>query len=440
MPKFRFCLVCLATLFLFSDAFAQDFIRKRRPKPSEDPLSYFIYPIAYSVPGVGQGTGAGATLVYEEFSSTFFSVRGPWDLDALILKDIPLSTWNFTASLAATQIKGGAFVFYGRGPDSGSNPLATVNLEDSTLFAGEFNYYALDRQINVYAGASANVFRVSSVTEKEIGSYEDALEQKEFQYSVLNVFKPVIGRIGFTWDNTDNESDPHDGFRFNYEKFRQLALGDFFKFDIDNFEYSHYLPVFNDDVLVWNLFYSQSTGSKKNGRKLVEDTYQSPIEIAACLQEIAEGSHDEYDDSSVLTPEEFCTLDNVALDNFLRSGINDPIGSTPLGGTNRLRSYPIGRFYDTFSFSTSLEYRAYFLKKDSVPFDFILEKGAYEATQVAFFLDMGNVAPETSELTDKLKYSAGTGIRLILGGTVLRFDVATGDEGTEFIAFFGHPF
>jgi outer membrane protein assembly factor BamA len=114
--------------------------------------------------------------------------------------------------------------------------------------------------------------------------------------------------------------------------------------------------------------------------------------------------------------------------------------ATSLGGPNRLRSYPISRFYDTHSLFAGLEYRTYHLES-STPFDFFLEKGVFEAVQSAVFYEIGQVAPtDNHALYSDFKYSAGVGLRLIFSSVVLRADYATGKEGQETTVFIGYGF
>ena len=51
--------------------------------------------------------------------------------------------------------------------------------------------------------------------------------------------------------------------------------------------------------------------------------------------------------------------------------------ATSLGGTQRLRSYPVGRFHDKYAFFFGLESRFYFME-NTTPFNWIIEKGVFE--------------------------------------------------------------
>ena len=47
------------------------------------------------------------------------------------------------------------------------------------------------------------------------------------------------------------------------------------------------------------------------------------------------------------------------------------------------------------------------------------------------FAEAGSVADHRNELSDKLKYSYGVGLRVVFSGAVLRLDLAQGSEGLE---------
>ena len=87
-----------------------------------------------------------------------------------------------------------------------------------------------------------------------------------------------------------------------------------------------------------------------------------------------------------------------------------------------------------------MEYRAYFLEGDT-PFDFLFEKGIYEAAQIAFFHEIGQVSPRNdTSLFKNFKHSTGIGLRLVFSSVVLRTNIATGSEGKEVTVFIGYGF
>ena len=114
--------------------------------------------------------------------------------------------------------------------------------------------------------------------------------------------------------------------------------------------------------------------------------------------------------------------------------------ATSLGGTQRLRSYPVGRFHDEYAFFFGLESRFYFME-NTTPFNWIIEKGVFEAFQIALFQEFGQISPKNdSSLYSNFKSSSGLGFRIVFSTVILRMDYASGNEGDEKTIFIGYGF
>ena len=75
------------------------------------------------------------------------------------------------------------------------------------------------------------------------------------------------------------------------------------------------------------------------------------------------------------------------------------------------------------------------------PFDFLLEKGTFEALQLAPFYEVGQVSDSNDyTLFQNFKYSAGIGLRIVLSSVIFRADVANGGEGSETTMLIGYGF
>ena len=100
----------------------------------------------------------------------------------------------------------------------------------------------------------------------------------------------------------------------------------------------------------------------------------------------------------------------------------------------------MARFYDKYSFFAGIEYRFYFLEQ-LTPFDFLLEKGTFEALQLAPFYEIGQVSDSNDyTLFHNFKYSAGIGLRIVLSSVIFRTDFANGGEGSETTILIGYGF
>ena len=112
-----------------------------------------------------------------------------------------------------------------------------------------------------------------------------------------------------------------------------------------------------------------------------------------------------------------------------------------LGGFYRMRAYPNNRFNDRSVIYTTAEYR-YTPKWNPIADISWLHFLKMDWFQVVGFIEGGRVANEYSfsKLFSDWKVDIGIGLRAMVAGGVLRFDIATCDETTTGWVMFGHPF
>jgi hypothetical protein len=112
-----------------------------------------------------------------------------------------------------------------------------------------------------------------------------------------------------------------------------------------------------------------------------------------------------------------------------------------LGGFDRLRAFPSGRFHDKAAVYYAAELRLIprFQPLRDLP---LLRNFEIDWWQVVPFVEAGRVGPEyNSDLfTRDLKWDAGVGIRLMAFRLPVRLDFAVSDEGSSVWAMFGQPF
>ena len=418
---------------------------ERRKQQVNDEISYFIYPLAYKVPGLGSGQGLGASIVnFLGNGSTLnaFRIQGDIDVDSLVANDIPLGSEHFTLSLAYADGKKGGFAFYGRGPNSSKKPEFTLKFGKSTGRAFDLNLYLFDRQLNFYSGLALafptiDYQKSDFITIDKLKGLSTAEQEERFAASIKNILKYYqltkifVQRSGLKIDSTDDRIDPRVGVRFQYENYGFKGEG-MTNFQTEDYSLTTYTPIGDlSSVLVANLFYSSSKVLKALP---FETSWKGNHE--SCVQDISQEMTAE--DMEITSAETICRGLFHGLKDFNETEA-DNSNATTLGGPNRLRSYPISRFYDKYSFFAGLEYRMYFLEH-TTPFNFILEKGVFEAIQLATFYEIGQVAPNHADLYHGFKYSTGVGLRFIFSSVVLRADYATGAEGDEFTVFIGYGF
>ena len=103
-----------------------------------------------------------------------------------------------------------------------------------------------------------------------------------------------------------------------------------------------------------------------------------------------------------------------------------------LGGVERLRGYPRGRFNDKAAIYYAAELR---LIPQWDPFRNwpIIRNWPWRWWQIVGFAEIGRVAPSWNigDLHEDLKWSAGAGLRFMIGGGILRVDFAASEESTQ---------
>ncbi len=112
-----------------------------------------------------------------------------------------------------------------------------------------------------------------------------------------------------------------------------------------------------------------------------------------------------------------------------------------LGGFDRMRAYPVGRFRDKSAVYYSAELRLIpkYQPLRDLP---IINYFEIDWWQIVPFVEAGRVGPDyDSDLFFKdLKYDAGIGLRLMAYRAVVRLDLAFSDEGSSVWAMISQPF
>ena len=103
-----------------------------------------------------------------------------------------------------------------------------------------------------------------------------------------------------------------------------------------------------------------------------------------------------------------------------------------LGGVERLRGYPRGRFNDKAAIYYGAELRLIPRWDPFRTWPFI-RNSPWRWWQIVGFVEVGRVAPSwhIGDLHEDLKWSAGAGLRFMIGSGILRLDFATSEENTQ---------
>ena len=179
-----------------------------------------------------------------------------------------------------------------------------------------------------------------------------------------------------------------------------------------------YIPFFRNDVLVLN--YYQSDAHVREIGNVDSAVIQAELDIQC-----------DPTDSVCLQIEQEIIASSI---NARTNGT-----ATSLGGLNRLRSFPEGRFEGGRMAFIGAEFRLNFAD-EATPFNYLFWKDVRTGMQIALFTEVGTVAETSAEIWDETRYSVGVGFRLVAAsGSVYRADIAYGEEGTELAVFFFYP-
>jgi hypothetical protein len=415
-PLFRSGLFVLLFLFCWSSTVSAILFERRKTFESE--LSWFVYPVVGSIPGVQDFYGLGGSvsgIAGSESDITIISLRGKaeyfdddFQIDIFSIFDIPLFSNHLTFTWFSTKIRNAGWPEGERGIDSDPNSMYYLLASEVDASGGEISVNVLANQLEFY-------YAYSDASVKPYG----LVDPNGTFYNAQNagiIESPRGYRYGLYLDDTDNRRDPRIGYRFQYEKWGQPSSragnSEYFQ---EDYNLSGYIPVLAEGkgVLVLNQFYGSSTVIKK-GTIDQSQFFCNNIEAPGCQAILDE-----------LYARQVAEAENGK--------------ATSLGGTNRLRGYSTNRFYDSYTNFRGAEFRWY-VHEVQQAFNFFLEKGTFAGLQLAFFYEQGTVSPDKASLWKNMRSSYGAGTRFIFNTIIVRIDRGFGKEGGETTLFVGYPF
>jgi hypothetical protein len=220
-------------------------------------------------------------------------------------------------------------------------------------------------------------------------------------------------------DGTDDYFDPRRGLRLvttYQESPRQTSEDpDFYTVSVD---FSAYVPLGRQSTLAFNAFESDAQVRRRGD--------VNPVKV-----QLLNNLHCMAGDAA-------CAASQASVvDNTIAANAHGSASS--LGGRDRLRAYPQGRFQGAHTAYAAVELRAN-LTDEFTPFNYIFFGGVRTGVQLATFYEVGSVSETAGALGSRQRDDYGAGLRVITGsGTVYRIDVATGGEGSNVTIFLNYP-
>ncbi len=401
----------LVTLWPEKDSAA---LERRRDQYGRE-FSYYVYPIAGEIPGLGSAVGLGTSVLNmadTDTDVTGYYLRGDFNATGLTFLDVNLIPRRLIFDVGYNDYQV-VPTSYDRGMLSDPDDYIQPSVDGAYLL-GQLTLTFDERRYELFARALTGKERFREVLNAEGEAFPNIDTSADTGYSV---------NLGGSVDLTDDRLDPRRGLRFEYAA-RLPRNESKLESEYFNTEYNltGFLPGHKWDTIVFNLFHS---------RALI--TRHGETDYATLQQEQGLNC-----DTRPPGPERDACLETEA--KFLNQAIaeNRYGTTTPLGGTQRLRSYDNYRFYAGQAMFYGVEYR-WNLTDEYTPFNIYIAKGIRTGIQLAAFWERGTVAERWKNLWEESRTSYGVGFRLVLTGVVIRLDYADGDEGPNSTLFITYP-
>ncbi|WP_455199120.1 hypothetical protein [Kaarinaea lacus] len=387
---------------------------RRRDQFGTD-FGYYVYPIAGEVPGLGTATGFGASVLNiagNDADFTGYYIDGDFRARGAALLDYHIKPRRLVFDFGYNDYQV-APVVYERGIQSDPDNVIYPKAEGGYLL-GQLTLTFDERRYETFVRYLVGRERLKEVLDKEGNAYEGVDNDWTYHHPVS---------VGFSIDLTDDRLDPRAGTRFEFSsRLPSDNDNDQSEYFVNDYNLTGYVPFRRWDTLALNLFYSQALLTRKGETDFA--TLQSTDGLD-CNQYPPGNQRDECIET------EMRHINSIIANN--RYGT-----ASPLGGTQRLRSFDNYRYYAGQVLFYGLEYR-WNLTDEHTPFDIFIARGVRTGIQLAAFWERGTVADHWDDLFDRVRTSYGIGFRVILSGVIIRFDLANGDEGVQSQLFITYP-
>jgi len=410
----RFFLISLLCFCFFAgNAFSAE---RRKDQFSKDP-GYYIAPIPYSLPGVGEGVLIGGA--YNNIAGTHsdvigFALTGDIEGVGIVSLDNHLISNRLILDVSAQYLTDAAVRNYNqRGMLGDENDYSVLNIKDNEFYGLRLTGTWYERMLELYGGVLSSKTNLAEIRNKD-GQVIQVANNADDNSSTLYT-------LGFRFDLTDDYQDPRRGFRYQVSRWWDDRSGQqTSKFYQTEHNITGYIPIGKRSTIALNAFKADATVTR------LGETDFSTIESQQGLN---------CSDASLSSSEQLqCTQ---VVNNIIANNTYGSVSS--LGGWGRLRSYPDGRFNGSHLLFLGAEFR-WNITDEFTPFDIWIAKDVRTTIQLAFFYERGSIEDIESRVGDVWKESYGIGARMVTAsGLVFRADVATGDEGTEVSVIIGYP-
>lgn len=389
--------------------------RRREQFPRE--FGYGAFPFPYRLPGIGSGISfaAGALNIADTYTDVYgIAFAGDVKGGAVGVGDIHLIPRHLVVDLGYSAVDRATFQSYSqRGMSTGKNDYRLIEVGDTEYYGGRMTATFLERRFELYGAWYQGASQLKSIRDRDGNVIVEAQDPPRTRgHTTL---------FGTRLDLTDDYADPRRGLRLDVSRSHSPPRGSGADYYVMDYNTSGYVPFGRRNTLVLNVLRSDAH-VRREGET-------DPAVLQANLGLDCAGVTD-------ATQRGFC--DDVIATSVAANRFGTATG---LGGFNRLRSYPQGRFQGSHTQFFGTEFR-WNISEERTPFDIILMKDVRTTLQVALFYEAGVASDVPSDLSRWRYYrsSYGTGLRMVFAsGLVLRADFANGREGFNTAIFIGYP-
>ena len=412
MKQTKWLVIALIVL-LSVPTISQAFDRRKEQFHTES--SYLIFPLPYSIPGIGEGImGLGLAGNFLDWYADIYALAITGDAGGQIIGIDDIHIWPKTVFIDLFYqniTKAVVNNYEKRGMDTEKDNYNLIELDEVYSTDARITLSLFDRRFEIYGSQYFQAISVPRIRDSKgeiIRDFEEPYEAEARQTA-----------IGMELDITDDKQDPLKGFRINVGRNSSPPKEDY---DPDFFTLnksaSFFVPLGEYSTIAFNYFAADSIVIKKGNT--------DPALAKAQLNMN-------------------CPTGNLVCEKAEQDLINSFIAGRKygtaggLGGQNMLRAYPQGRFQGAHLLYYSAELR-YNFSSEVTPFDFWIWQDTSTGIQLALFHEVGAAEDFVEDLAGSTRTSSGLGIRMIsASGYVYRFDIASGDEGSNTTIIFDYP-